>query len=62
MVTMNQSIREVRETGSRFVHRLEVGVIAVYDWVSGPPMSEQQRNKLRLAEIEPIRRYSQPTV
>lgn len=62
MVTMNQGIREVRETGSRFVHRLEVGVIAVYDWVSGPALSEQQRTQLRLAESEPFRRYSQPTV
>lgn len=62
MVTMNQGIREVRDTGSRFIHRLETGVMAVYGWVSGPPMTEQERTQHRLAETEPIRRFSQPTI
>ena len=62
MVTMNQGIKEVRETGSRFIHRLETGVLTVYDWVSGPAMTEQERTQHRLAETEPIRRFSQPPV
>ena len=62
MVTMNQGVKEVRETGSRFIHRLETGVLAVYDWVSGPAMTEQERTQHRLAETEHLRRFSQPTV
>lgn len=62
MVTMNQGLREVRESGSRFIHRMETGVLAVYDWVSGPAMTEQERRQLRLAETEPIRRYAQPPI
>lgn len=62
MVTMNHGIKEMRETSSRFIHRLETGVMAVYDWVSGPPMTEQERTQHRLAETEPIRRFSQPTI
>ena len=62
MVTMNQGIKEVRETGSRFVHLMEAGVLSVYDWVSGPPMTEQERAQHKLAETEPIRRFSQPTI
>ena len=62
MVTMNQGIKEVRETGSRFIHRLETGALTVYDWVSGPAMTEQERTQHRLAETEPIRRFSQPPV
>ncbi len=60
MVTMNQGIKEVRESGSRFIHRMEVGVMAVYGWVSGPGMTEQERTQLRLAETDSIRRYGQP--
>ncbi len=62
MVIMNQGIKEVRETGSRFIRRMEAGALAAYDWVSGPPMTEQERTQHRLAETEPIRRFSQPTV
>lgn len=58
MVTMNEGIKEVRETGSRFIHKLEHGVVAVYGWMSGPAMTEQERSQLRLVEAEPIRRYS----
>ena len=62
MVTMNQGIKEVRETSSRFVHLMEAGVLAVYDWVSGPAMTEQERTQHRLAETDPIRRFSQTTI
>ena len=40
------------------IHHMEDGVIAAYDWLSGPPMSEQDRAQQRLAETEPIRRTS----
>ena len=59
MVTMNQGIREVRDTGSRFIHRLEHGVMAAYDWVWGPAMTEQERNQLRMADSENYRRANQ---
>ena len=62
MVTMNQGIKEVRETGSRFVHRLETGVMSVFNWMSGPAMTEQDRIQLRMAETESYRRYSQPAI
>ncbi len=62
MVTMNQGIKEMRETSSRFIHRLETGVMAAYGWVSGPAMTEQERIQHRLAETEPIRRFCQPTI
>ena len=62
MVTMHQGIKEVRESGSRFIHRMEAGVMTVYDWMSGPPMTEQERTQLRIAEAEAIRRYSQPPI
>lgn len=60
MVTMNQGIKEVRESGSRFIHLMESGLLTAYGWVSGPPMTELERRQLRLAETEAIRRYSQP--
>ena len=62
MVTMNQGIKEARETGSRFIHRMEAGVVAVYDWMSGPAMTEQERTQYRLAETEPLRRYTQTPI
>lgn len=62
MVTMNQGIKEMRETSSRFIHKLEHGALAVYDWVSGPAMSEQERMQHRLAETEAIRRFAQPPI
>ena len=55
---MNQGIKEMRETGSRFIHKLEHGVLTAYEWVSGPAMTDQERSQLRLAEAEPVRRYS----
>ena len=62
MVTVNQGIKEVRESGSRFIHRMEAGLLTAYDWVSGPAMTELERRQLRLAETEAIRRYSQPPI
>ena len=62
MVTMHQGIKEVRESGSRFIHQMEMGVIAVYDWVSGPAMTEQERTQHRLIETDPIRRYNHSPV
>ncbi len=59
MVTMNQGIKEVRESGSRFISRMETGIVAVYSWVSGPAMTEQARTQTRLFETEPWRRFTQ---
>ena len=56
MVTMNQGVKEVRDVGSRFFHKVESGVATVYGWVSGPAMTEQERTQLRLQETEAIRR------
>lgn len=56
MVTMNQGVKEVRDVGSRFFHKMEAGVAAVYDWVSGPAMTERERALHQLQETEPIRR------
>ena len=38
------------------LHHVEDGVVAAYDWLSGPAMSEKQRTEHKLAETEPIRR------
>ena len=57
MVTMNQGIKEVRESSSRFIHRMEAGLVAVYDWMSGPAMTEQKRMQTQLIETETLRRY-----
>ena len=62
MVTMNQGIKEVRDTGSRFIHRMESGMLAAYTWISGPAMSEQEREHHKLLETEHIRRFTQITV
>jgi hypothetical protein len=35
---------------------MEDGVIAAYDWLSGPATTEKQRVEHKLAETEPIRR------
>ena len=59
MVTMNQGVKEVRDVGSRFIHRMEAGAAAVYNWVSGPAMTEQERMHYRLMETEHIRRIPQ---
>ena len=59
MVTMNQGIKEVRDVGSRFIHRMETGMLAAFDWVTGPAMSEQDRLHRLINETEPYRRYPQ---
>ena len=38
------------------LHQVEDGVVAAYDWLSGPAMTEKQRTEHRLAETESIRR------
>ena len=59
MVTMHEGIKEVRDTGSRFIQRMETGVLTVYGWMSGPAMTQQERTHLRLYEAEAYQRYSQ---
>jgi len=41
---------------SQVLHHMEEGVVAAYDWLSGPPMSEKQRTERQLAETAPLRR------
>ncbi len=41
---------------SEVLHHMEDGVVAAYDWLSGPPMSEKERVQQKLAETEAIRR------
>ena len=38
------------------LHHVEDGVVAAYDWLSGPAMTEKQRTEHKLAETESIRR------
>ena len=38
------------------LHTVEDGMVAAYDWSSGPAMTEKQRVEHKLAETEPIRR------
>ena len=38
------------------LHHMEDGVVAAYDWLTGPPMTEKQRSEHKLAETESIRR------
>ena len=38
------------------IHHMEDGVVAAYDWLTGPAMTEKQRVEHKLAETEPIRR------
>lgn len=62
MVTMNQGVKEVRDVGSRFVHKMEHGVVAAYNWVSGPAMTEHDRVQHKLAETEYLRRFPQTSI
>ena len=41
---------------SEVLHHMEEGVVAAYDWLSGPPMSEKERTQHRLYETDGIRR------
>ena len=38
------------------LHHMEDGVVAAYDWLTGPAMTEKERAEHKLAETEPIRR------
>ena len=38
------------------LHHMEEGVVAAYDWLSGPAMSEQERTQHKLFETESLRR------
>ena len=57
MVTVGEGFREVKHSGSHFIHRMESGFLVVYDWFSGPAMSEQQRVRQQIAESETARRF-----
>ena len=59
MVTMNQGVKEVRDVGSRFFHKLEAGAAVVYGWVSGPAMTDLERRQHLLNETEGSRRSMQ---
>jgi hypothetical protein len=37
------------------LNRIARDIVAVYDWLSGPPMSEQERTNRMLAEVRPLR-------
>jgi hypothetical protein len=37
------------------LNRIAKDIVAVYDWLSGPPMSEQERMNRTLAETRPLR-------
>ena len=41
---------------SQVLHHMEDGVVAAYDWLTGPAMSEKERVQHKLAETESIRR------
>ncbi len=62
MVTMNQGVREVRDVGSKFIHKMEFGVMAAYNWISGPAMTDLDRMQLRIMETEPLRRFPQTPI
>ena len=51
-------------TGYQFqVHSQDgSGRFGSYNWVSGPPMTEQERLQARLHETEPIRRFTQAPI
>ena len=37
------------------LHHMEDGVVAAYDWLTGPAMTDKQRADHKLAEMETIR-------
>ena len=41
---------------SEMLHHMEGTVVAAYDWLAGPALTEKQRTEHKLAESEPIRR------
>ena len=38
------------------LHHMGDGVVAAYDWLTGPAITEKQRVEHKLSETEPIRR------
>ena len=38
------------------LHHMEEGIVAAYDWLSGPALSEKERAEHKLIETEAIRR------
>ena len=55
MVSVRIGVREAKESSSKAMHRVEAGLIAAYDWLSGPAMSDLDRRHRKLAESEPVR-------
>ena len=55
MVTVRIGVREAKESSSKVLHQMETGLIAAYDWLSGPGMTELDRRQQKLAESEPVR-------
>ena len=41
---------------SQVLHHMEDGIVAAYDWLSGPAMTEKERTEYKLAVSEPVRR------
>ena len=41
---------------NQVLHHVEDGVVAAYDWLTGPPMTDRQRMEHKLAETESLRR------
>ena len=38
------------------LHHMEDGIVAAYDWLSGPAMTEKERTEYKLAVSESVRR------
>ena len=51
MVSVHIGVREVKESSSRMLNRVEAGLVAVYGWLSGPPMSDLDRPHKQLETI-----------
>ncbi|MEC9308273.1 MAG: hypothetical protein VX966_02050 [Chloroflexota bacterium] len=46
-----------QETDLGFLPKLGHQIVLIYDLISGPPMSEQQRIQQAIAETEAVRRW-----
>ena len=57
MVSVAVGMKEAKMSGTRVLHRMEEGFLSVYDWLSGPPMSEQERLHHAIAGTDSIRRF-----
>ncbi|MDA0264783.1 MAG: hypothetical protein O3A93_11340 [Chloroflexi bacterium] len=51
----NNGHSNIRHLGE-VIHHMEEGIVAAYDWLSGPAMTEKQRTEQKLVESEPVRR------